>query len=360
MRISVYVYVCLLLSFFVTACNRQEPEKTRPVRAKVVGIQSHGSSELITGQISAHAYVNASFRTPGKLSKRLVSVGDTVKAGQLLAILDDTVQKNSLNAANAEVAAARAYRDQAESLEKRAGILLQSKALSQNEYDEALRQLKSSRAQVQAAEAKSNIAKEQLDYTQLKAETDGVVVDKLTEVGEVVGAGQPVIRIAADKARDAVFDMPEDLLRNGLTLGQKIEVCLDRDRNVCVSATICEIAPDSDARTRTYRTKAILDNNSGQMLLGATVVGRLALNDASLIHIPASSLTKKEGKPAVWLIKSPDNSISIQTVEIAGYTTDEVILQKGLNPGDQIVTAGVQALHQGQKVRPMENEHAGD
>ena len=133
------------------------------------------------------------FRVPGKLSQRLVSAGSTVKAGQLLARLDDTVFKDALTAANAEVSSAKASVELAEKQKKRNSNLLQLRAVSQNAYDETLRQLKSARADLEAAEAKARIAKEQLDYTQLKAAADGVVTDRLVEVGEVVSAGQAIL-----------------------------------------------------------------------------------------------------------------------------------------------------------------------
>ena len=207
------------------------------------------------------------------------------------------------------------------------------KAVSQNAYDETLRQLKSARAELESAEAKARIAKEQLDYTQLKAEADGIVTDRLVEVGEVVTAGQAVFRIGQNNLKDALFEMPEDIIRSGLTLGQKIETCLDRNRDVCATASVYEIAPEADSVTRTYQTKAILENNASQMLLGSTVVGRFAFTQKSTLQIPASALTMFEGKPAVWLVDPSTQSVSLRPVDVALYTTDKVVLLNGLNTG---------------------------
>ena len=247
--------------------------------------------------------------------------------------------------------------EMAEKLEKRRGNLLQSKAVSQNDYDEALRQLKSARAELESAEAKARIAKEQLDYTQLKAEADGIVTERLVEVGEVVTAGQAVFRIGQNKLKDALFEMPEDIIRGGLALGQKIETCLDRNRDVCATASVYEIAPEADPVTRTYQTKAVLENNASQMLLGSTVVGRFAFTQNPSLQIPASALTMFEGKPAVWLVDSSTQSVGLRPVAIAQYTTDNIVLSNGLKSGDRVVTAGVQSLRQGQKVRAMEEDH---
>jgi membrane fusion protein, multidrug efflux system len=347
-----------LLPLLITGCNKpKEVEAVRPVRTMVVDGSVNESTGVVTGQVTAHAYVNASFRVPGKLSQRMVSVGSSVKKGQLLARLDDTVFKDSWTSAKADVSAAKAVLEFAEKLEKRRSTLLQSKAVSQHDYDEAFRQLKSGRSQLEADEAKARIAKEQLDYTQLKAETDGVVTERLVEVGEVVTAGQPVFRIAQNEVQDALFEMPEDIIRGGLALGHKIETCLDRNRDICASASVYEIAPEADSVTRTYQTKAVLKNNASQMLLGSTVVGRFVIKQKPTVQIPASALTMFEGKPAAWLLDPATQSVALRPVEIALYTTDKVVISNGLHSGDRIVTAGVQWLRQAQKVRAMEDDH---
>jgi len=360
MRHCSYLFTLMvLLPFFISGCNHhKEVEDIRPVRTIVVGGQAHETSTVVTGQVTAHAYVNASFRVPGKLSQRLVSAGSAVKAGQLLARLDDTVFKDALTAAKAEVSSAKAALELAEKLESRNGSLLQTRAVSQNDYDGTLRQLKSARSELEAAEAKARIAKEQLDYTQLKAETDGVVTERLVEVGEVVTAAQPVFRIAQNKTKDAVFEMPEDVIRSGLALGHNIESCLDRNKDICATATVYEISPEADPVTRTYQTKAAFENGgSSQMLLGSTILGRVVLEPKGNLQIPASALTIFEETPAVWLVDPSTQSVALRPVEIEQYTTDNIVLSKGLHPGDRIVTAGVQSLRQAQKVRTMEENN---
>ncbi len=358
MRLLKSLTIFALLPIAIFGCNKpKEAEEVRPVRTMAVGSNLRDASGVVTGQVTAHAYVNASFRVPGKLAQRMVSAGSPVKAGQLLARLDATVYKDALTAANAEVSSAKAALELAQKFEGRNGNLLQQKAVSQNAYDETLRQLKSARAELESAEAKARIAKEQLDYTQLKAEADGIVTDRLAEVGEVVTVGQAVFRIGQNNSKDALFEMPEDIVRGGLALGQKIETCLDRNRDVCATATVYEIAPEADSVTRTYQTKATLENNNSQMLLGSTVIGRFAFAQKPTIQIPASALTTFEGKTAVWVVDPVARSASLRAVDVALYTTDKVILLNGLNTGDRIVTAGVQWLRQAQKIRAMEDEH---
>ena len=283
-----------------------------------------------------------------------------MKAGQVIARLEDIIERNTLTAANAEAEAAKAGLEQAEKVEKRARVLVESKAVSKNDYDEALRVLKSAQAQVKASESRVKSAQEQLDYTVLKAETDGVVTEKYAEPGEIVGAGQPLMRIAYNGRKDAVFDFPEEIVRGGLIQGQIIEVFLDRQREVSAMAAVYEIAPEADPLTRTYQVKATLENPPAQMLLGATVAGRVVIKREASIQIPASALTKQDGTPAVWIIDPKTFCVRLKPIEIAQYTSDKVVVSQGLKPGYRIVTAGVQALHQGQKVRLLEDEDEGD
>lgn len=352
MRSMFSLFLCLTLC--LAGCDKpSEKIEIRPVRTQIVRMEDHKDSSVITGQIAAHTYVNAAFRLAGKIVERPVTVGSVLKPGDLIARLDDTVQKDAVTAATAEVAAAKAALDAAEKVETRATILAPAKAISQNDYDEAVRQAKAARAALDAAAAKERIAHEQLDYTQLKAEAHGVIADKRAEIGEVVAAGQPIVRLAQNETLDALFDMPEDLIRDGLANGQPLEVCLDRSPDLCTTATVYEIAPDADPVTRTYQTKATLDKPPASLLLGATVTGRFVLKSESGLQIPASALTTHGGKSAVWIV-TPAQTVALKDVEIARYTTDRVILARGVTTGDKIVTAGVQALHEGQKVKPMD------
>ena len=274
-----------------------------------------------------------------------------MKAGQPIARLDSEIEKSVIEAGKAELAAAKALLTQTEIAEARASELIKSKAVSQSEYDDSLRQLKAARAQVQGADARLRTVQEQLDFTTLKAEADGVVTEKGAEVGEVVAAGQMIVRIARNKPIDAIFDVPESVIRNGLSLGQKIEVRLNADKKIRAEGTVYEIAPQSDSATRTYLAKAAIDDVPSQMLLGATVVGFLKTSAAPTIQAPASSLTTSEGRSAVWVVDPATKTVRLTPVKIEGYTAESVVITEGLESGDIVVTAGVQALYQKQRVK---------
>ncbi|WP_194299994.1 efflux RND transporter periplasmic adaptor subunit [Acetobacter musti] len=344
-----------LIALLLSSCHKKPAKPDiRPVRSIV--IQSPGSTadndtgNTLTGQITPHRSVTVAFRVPGKIVERAVEAGSIVHAGQLLARLDDTVARQAVRAAQADADAARAALAQTTPLQKRATALMPVNAISRNEYDDVIRRYKTTQDEVQATQARLRIAREELDHTRLTADTDGVITDRLAETGEVVAAGQPVLRMATDTGRDAQFDMPADFLRDGLAPGQIMTVCLDADRTVCTDAQIYELSPDADPLTRTYRARALLRQPPPAMTLGSVVTGHLAGGASSGIRLPPSALTTQDGKPAVWIVRPDGPTVTPRQITIAGYTAGSVTIASGLKPGDRVVTAGVQALVPDQKV----------
>lgn len=334
-----------------------ESEDVRPVRAMVVEKKANDEPIAMSGQIEAHNYTNAAFRTTGRMIERMVSVGDAVRAGQPLARLDSKIENNAVQMAEAELTAAKALLQQTDSHEKRLGRLVKVSAASVMDYEEALRQYKSAQAQVQGAEARLRSAQEQKDFTLLKAEADGVVTERVAEVGDVIAAGQTVVRIAKNGLIDAVFDVPEALIRNGIKQGQIIEVHLNADKAIRAEGVVYEIAPQSDVVTRTHLTKTTLKAPPIKMLLGASVVGYLNTPTATSIRVPASSLTVSDGQAAVWIVDPTAMTVQLRSVTVGQYTAGDVIVTEGLTPGDRVVTAGVQTLFQNQKVKILEERH---
>ncbi|MBV0889543.1 efflux RND transporter periplasmic adaptor subunit [Komagataeibacter oboediens] len=343
------ILLCLLL--LLSACHRKAPvEEIRPVRSVIAEPISNASGEVVTGQVAAHQSINLAFRLPGKVVERSVSAGSVVHAGDVLARLDDTVPQQTLRTALAENATAKAALEQAAPLKQRAAALLPVEAISRNDYDDAVRRYKTAQDQVQATQAQVRVAQEQLGYTRLMAPEDGIVTDRLVEAGEVVAAGQPVLRMAADDGLDAQFDMPEALAQSRLAVGMTMKVCLDAAPATCAPAAIYEIAPDTDPLTRTYHTKALLRATRDMMPLGAVVTGRLSVPSTPAVHLPPAALAVQDGKPAVWIVAPDTLRVFLRPVTITRYATDDVVIASGLNAGDRVVTAGVQALYPQEKV----------
>jgi RND family efflux transporter MFP subunit len=340
------------------ACNKkvQAPPVVRPVRSIVVEKRQVGDPKVVSGHLRARDEVNLAFRIGGRIIERKVSVGDTVKAGQTVALLDAEVERNSRNSARADVAAARASLDQSEAFEKRQKALLTEKVISPNEYDSALRQLKTTKAQLDAAEARLKSAEEQLSYTELKSDAAGVITEKGAEVGEVVPAGKMILQVAQETGRDAVFDVPAQAIRDGLSLGAQGDVWLADHPEIKADGKVREISPQADPVTRNYQVKVELADPPAGMFLGATVLGRLKLKPESLIEVPSSSLTMIAEKPAVWVVDAKDQRVHRREIAVARHTPDSVIVTDGLASGERVVTAGVQALHEDQAVKLLGGE----
>src|SRR4030095_8034391 len=281
---------------------------------------------------------------------------DRVEAGQLVALLDAEVERNSRNSAQADFAAARAALDQSEAFERRQKKLLDDRVISPNEYDIALRQLKTTKAQLDATGSRLKSAEEQLSYTELKSDDAGVITEKGAEVGEVVPAGKMVLKVAQQSGRDAVFDVPAQAIRDGLALGEQVEVWLADNPEIKAAGKVRQISPEADPVTRNYQVKVELAAPPSGMFLGARVVGGVKLKTDSLIEIPSSALTMIEDKPAVWVVDAKDQRVQRRKIAIARHAPDSVIVNDGRDAGDRVVTAGVQQLHEGQAVKLLGGE----
>jgi membrane fusion protein, multidrug efflux system len=344
----------IVLAFLALgACKKkaEAPPVVRPVRSVVVEKRHVEDPKVASGHLRARDEVNLAFRIGGRIIQRKVDVGDKVQAGQTVALLDAEVERNARNTAQAEVAAARAALDQSEAFERRQKQLLTELVISPNEYDVALRQLKTTKAQLDAAQAQLKSAEEQLSYTELKSDAAGVITQKGAEVGEVVPAGKMVLQVAQETGRDAVFDVPAQAIRDGLSLGAQGEVWLADHPEIKAEGKVREISPQADPVTRNYQVKVELADPPSGMFLGATVVGHLKLEADSVIEIPASALTTIENKPAVWVVDAKGQRVHRREIAVTRDTPDSVIVTDGLASGERVVTAGVQTLYDGQAVK---------
>ena len=339
-----------LIMLSLAACEKKaESEEVRPVRSLVVEAHMSGERIALTGQLHARDETKLAFRLSGKLIERSVTVGDTVKSGQIVARLDAVTERHARNAARADYTAALAVLDQSAAAESRFGNLLKESAVSKAEYEEALRHLKTAHAQVDATRAKLDSAEVQLGYAELKADADGVITAKGAEPGEVIQAGQMIFSLAHQKGRDAVFDMPAQIIRDGMSAQQEVDVWLADNPDIKTIGHVREIAPQADPSTRTYQVKVSLDTLPSGMFLGSTVVGRLRLQSSTLIEVPLSALMMAATQSAVWVIDPQTAVVHKREVVVARYNQNQVVVASGLLSGDRIVTAGAQALHDGQK-----------
>jgi membrane fusion protein, multidrug efflux system len=339
----------------LAACSKEQPKKVeiRPVRVTSVQHAPGGETISLTGQIQAKDQANLAFRIGGRLLERNVTVGDPVTPGQIVARIEPQDYQNALRSSEADLASAQAVLANAQTTESRQSELLSKGFTTRVQYDQAEQQRKTAQAQVESAQAKLQNAKDNLAYTELKSDVAGSVTAKGAEPGEVVAAGRMVLQVARQGGRDAVFNVPSQLIRRS-PKNPEVTVALSDDPAVVATGRVREVAPQADAATGTYVVKVALDDPPDAMRLGATIVGQVRIQSEPVIQLPGTALTQSEGKPAVWIVDPQKKTVSLHPVTVGNYDTSSIIVADGLKDGDLIVTAGVQALRPGQEVRLLE------
>jgi RND family efflux transporter MFP subunit len=347
--------VCALamLSTLLAACGSEEeapaPE-IRPVRVITIEEQAGGDTVSLTGTVQAQSTVNLAFRIPGRMVERLVNVGDAVAPGQPVARLDPQNEENALRAARADLAAAMGQLAEAQNNYERQSTLLRDGWTTKVRYDEARQALETTQSRADAAQAQLNTAENQVSYTELFADSAGTVTAVGAEPGEVVQAGQMIVQVARKEGRDAVFDVPARL-KDAAPAEPEIEVFLTLDPKVRTVGRVREVAPRADPVTGTFEVKVGLADPPAAMRLGSTVTGRMQVGAEPGIEIPASALTRADRQPAVWIVDPATETVALRNIEVLRHDPARVIVAQGLAAGDVVVTAGVQALRPGQKVR---------
>ncbi|MHB2169860.1 efflux RND transporter periplasmic adaptor subunit [Alsobacter sp. R-9] len=344
-----------LLLPILSGCGKDDGADARagrPVPVVTVATSTVRDAILVTGDIQATKDVDAGFRVGGRVIERTVNVGDRVAAGQLLARLDPTTEETALKAAQATLAAARADITTTRNAYERQQSLIDQGFTTRPRYDQAKQAWETAQARLQDAEARVEAAADRVRFTQLRADAAGVVTARGAEVGEVVQPGRMIVRIARDDGRDAVFDAPASVLRAG-SGDTVIRVALVSDPAVVTTGRVREVAPQADPVTRTFRVRVGLDSPPEAMRLGAPVNGSFDLASAVVVSIPASALTSTGRTPAVWVVDPKTSTVSLRPIDVLRFETGRVVVSNGIDPGDVIVAAGVQALHPGQRVKPL-------
>jgi RND family efflux transporter MFP subunit len=354
----------------LAGCSREVqvpvPE-VRPVRTVTVASRTADSSVALTGTVQAQNEINLSFRIDGRLVERLVDVGDTVRPGQLIARLDPQNEESSLQSVRAQLAGANAQLVEARSNYERMRDLVAEDAVSRAQYEQAKALRQSAEAQLQSLQGQVALAQNRLGYTRLISDVAGVVTARGPEPGEVVGAGRMVVQVAREGARDAVFDVPAQIKdaaaldsaarkASGAAGGsaRELSVALAMDPKVTAVGRVREVSPRADPVTGTFAVRVRLIDPPPAMRLGSTVTGRMKLDSAPGLQVPATALVRADGRTAVWVVDKTALTVSLRNVQLGNADASTVQVLGGLQPGDVVVTAGVQALRPGQKVRLLE------
>jgi RND family efflux transporter MFP subunit len=346
------------LSMLLAACEPSSDAtapSARPVRTLTVEKRDAGVPITLTGRIAAEDEVALGFRISGRLIESDLKLGNRVQAGQVVARLESQNELNALRTAQASLAAAQGQLTQARNHFERQDTLLGQGWTTRANHDQAKQAQQTAQSQVDAAEAQLKAAHDLVSFTELKADAPGVVTAVGPAAGAVIQAGQMIVKLARQDGRDAVFDVPAQLIRSAPTDPQ-ITVTLPDDPKVTAQGRVREVAPQANPVTRTFEVKVGLTNPPPEMRLGATVIGRMEMEAVPVITIPATALTKFNRQPAVWIVDPAKQTVSMRNVDVLRFDQGTVAVSQGLDTGEVVVTAGVQALHPGQKVRLLGSE----
>ncbi len=353
--------ILLNLVAALAACSPSAPPE-EPIRAvkllKVEGQAISGEQEY-AADIRARTESRLGFRVGGKLMQRPAEVGMTVKAGQMLAMLDAQDLRSGADAAAAQVKAAQTQRDLAAADFRRFEALRQQGFISGAELERREASLKAAQATLEQAQAQASVQSNQAAYARLLADADGVVVGVDAEPGQVVAAGAPVVRLARNGPRDAVLALPEDRVL-AIRQGQSAEVVLWTQQanggSTKLPGRVREVAASADPVTRTYAVKVSLEGDV-QPPLGATATVRIKPAQAAAlaaVRLPTSALWRQTGQAgqgsAVWVYDTAQSVVRARPVQVAGVDGNLVLIAQGLQPGDEVVVAGTHVLNEGQRV----------
>lgn len=350
-RVFRYCTLALGVSALI-ACSKTEAPK-EPLRAvKVITIA--GSNLNVEGvysaEIRARVESRLGFQVGGKLLQRSVEPGQRVAAGQMLAQIDARDYQLAAQSAQAQLSAAQSQRDLAAAEYKRFEALKAQNFISGAELERRETALKAADASLNQAKAQAQAQSNQASYASLSASHAGVVTAVDGEVGQVVSAGQPIVRLAHDGPRDAVFAVSEQMVM-GLKLGQAMQATLLSTGQI-LNGKVRELAASADPVTRTFAVKLSLADSTN-LPLGVTVnvhAGPTLGNAPLVIKLPTSALRQEGQSTVVWVLDEATMTVKTQAVQLGMVDGNEVVIQSGLKPGQKVVSAGVHVLAPGQKV----------
>jgi len=339
------ILLLALISVFA-GCDKESTPTARierPALTMVAGVAATDSGNTYSGEVRARHEAQLGFRIGGKIVERLVDAGARVKTGQALMRLDP-------GDAGLQLGAAEAQHRLAEADARRHRELRSKGFISQAVLD-------AKEAALKAAAAQAGLARNQSAYATLHADRAGVIAAILAETGQVVAAGQPVLRLAQDGEREVAIAVPESRLAN-LKVGSAAEIALLTAGAAPLAGRLRELSPAADPASRTYAARVTLTQTSPDVALGMTARVRFAANKRSDgLLIPLTAIFQQGKNAAVWIVAA-DRTISLRPVQVAAYRDDGAVITGGLMAGERIVSNGVHRLAAGEKIRIIESGSA--
>jgi RND family efflux transporter MFP subunit len=333
-------------------------QNIRPVLAqKVAALDGAGGTSVYSGEIRARREADLGFRLPGKIVSRSVDMGASVKRGQVLARIDPTDTQMNADAARAATAAAKTDFQFASAEADRYKSLFEKGFVSRTVLDQKTAALDSARARLDQAEAQANVSHNQIGYTTLVADQDGVITAVLAEAGQVVAAGQPVVRLARPEEKEVLISIPESRLAQ-TRQATFVAIRLWADPSKVYQGRVRELAPSADPVTRSFAARISIPTADSAVALGMTAnvvfanASGAEQSADSTVLIPLTALSRQGDQPAVWVISSAGQA-ALRPIQVKQYREDGIVVSQGLTPGEIIAVAGVHKLVPGQTVRPI-------
>lgn len=359
-RLRALSAVCVL-PFALAACGESPPPdpRTQPPLVRTDTVQAAtAASRSFTGVVAARVQSELGFRVSGKVVERLVDTGQTVVRGQPLMRMDANDLLLQERAQQEAVTAARARAKNTADDEARYRTLVAEGAVSASSYDQFKAAADAASAQLKAAEAQAKVAKNASSYAMLVADADGVVLETLAEPGQVVSAGQPVVRLARAGQREAVVHLPETLRP---AVGSPAQARLYGNGPAAIPATLRQLSNAADRVSRTFEARYVLDSTLTQAPLGATITIEIPDEAAPSpsLQVPIGALFDAGQGPGVWAIQGTPTTVVWRPVQVHRLTDDKAQVAGNLNIGDPVVSLGAHRLREGEEVRLIsQNGHA--
>jgi RND family efflux transporter MFP subunit len=339
------LFVIVALSL---ACSKKAPPEVKP--RPVLSVIAHsglGGHRTFPGTVQPRYVTQLAFRTGGRVTKRLVSMGDTVKKGDVIATLDSGALASNAAAARANVEAVDARRRNAQQTHERTSQLLANQVATQSAMDDVSATRDTAAASVAEATAKLSKAREDLSYGTLRADFDGVITKIDFEVEQTVAPNQVIAEMARPDALDVVVDVSESVVGR-LQIGDDATSSPADDLSISIPGHIRQISPSADRLTRTYRVWIAIPGPLKDIRLGATAYATFAEDFPAAVRVPNEAILDKDGKEYVWVVDN--DAVHLRAVTCADRKGRRAVVTDGVRDGERVVIAGVHQLTDGQAI----------
>src|SRR5499426_420061 len=324
----------------------------RPVQVQRVAFEPADVNREFVGVVRARYETDLGFRVAGKIVARTVNVGDRVRAGDVVARVDSEDFKLQVESARAELSAAMSSVAQTAADELRYRTLRERGYAAVADYDRKKTAKDEADGRLERAQRALDLARNQLTYSELKADADGVITATMAEPGQVVAIGQGVVRLAHRGEKEALVALPETWLGEARQSVASMKLWSDPKRRF--TAQLRELSPQADAATRTYAARFSIADPDDVVALGMTAIVTLAhASEDDVAKLPLSAIINRGNGPSVYVVAT-DGALSLQPVTLASFNEDTALVTGGVQDGDKVVTLGVQKLVAGQRVRTID------